>query len=135
MKKIILIAGLLLVASNGWAESMSLRCDYGGEWYDSFIFDNNEGEFAEVYKVEKEKKKYTAVPITWSPSHITIVLNTTRRNSDNYFETYPWRYTWIIDRSTLNVETQYGKPGGLLYPFKGEGTCKVIEIDTSKNVF
>ena len=131
MKKLLLLLSLLL-ATNAWSEDMRLKCSItssSGQKTDYIItFDKNEGEYADI--IGRGGMSSTSIPIRWSPEHITLDYKY-RLLGDKVDNTI------VINRSDLTFsmkEIWYtGSQGNDYGP--DFGTCKVVEIDTSKNVF
>ena len=153
MKKIILIAGLLLVACSDdtgnsvkvASEKMALKCFHViNSDYALFILDfKNQGDKADVVPFSSvPEKSFTGAPVTWNPSNIIINLVYDDSSSST---TYIHYRTYTISRSTLNMEwstyftskhkyktttERHGYP-----PKKHAGYCEVTEVERPKNVF
>ncbi len=92
-----------------------------------FSFNKKEGQLAERIQESKgETEAWTTIPVTWSPSSITIKIN-----GDGYDSAF------IISRESMRmiVQNTFYVGGSKIAEEEVTGSCKEVSIDRAKNRF
>ena len=120
---------LLVSCGNTSDEIMNLECRYDNKYtaVNIFSFNKKEGQLAERIQESKgETEAWTNIPVTWSPSSITIKIN-----GDGYDSAF------IISRESMRmiVQNTFYVGGSKIAEEEVTGSCKEVSIDRAKNRF
>ena len=124
---------LLVSCGNTSDEIMNLECRYDNKYtaVNIFSFNKKEGQLAERIQESKgETEAWTNIPVTWSPSSITIKINGDAGGAS--FDS-----AYIISRESMRMvkQTTFYVGGSKIAEEEVTGSCKEVSIDRAKNRF